>query len=111
MEYFALYLLGSIWELRNSLITLWIVIPIAYWIYVIIRNIENYGEDFKFNKKILIAWLIMVIVGTILPTERSVQYMAAYYMGKEALQTDTVKKLTELLNKKLDEEIKDSINR
>jgi len=109
MEYFVLYLLGNIVELRNSLIFFGIIVPITYGFYYIFK-ILDYGEsEVKFPKKILIACWIMVVVGIMIPTERSVQYMAAYYVGKNVVQTETVKKLTELVNVKLDEEIKETL--
>lgn len=108
MEYFVLYLIGNVKNIVAMFVIMWVLLATVTPIIKIPLS-DMRWEDYKFPMKTFVAWMAMIFFAILIPSERSVQYMAAYYVGKQAIQTETVKKLTELVNVKLDEEIKDAL--
>lgn len=105
MEYFVLYLLGSGEKITTAFVIMGLSFAFLSVFFASIMSVEN-REKFIFPTKVVIASLTIAFIGILIPTEKSLQYMAAYYVGKQAVQSETVQKLTELVTLKLDEEIK-----
>lgn len=108
MDYFFLYLLGqdiraALWE---TILALW---AIAFFVCFIKSMSE---EEFVLPPTtFIVVYSILVFTTMIVPSQDSLKYMWAYYVGKQVVQSETTQKLITILNQRLDKEIKDNLTK
>ena len=78
----------------------------AWLLFFLMDSTGNPSVANPFKHKIAkwFMWIVIVsgLLGTLLPKERTVYMMAAAYMGQTVIQSDTGKKIGNILEKKLD---------
>lgn len=106
MDYFFLYLLGQ--DIRAALgATITVLWAIAFFVYVI-KSLAD--ESFILPPTtFIVIYSILVFITMIVPSQDSLKYMWAYYVGKQVVQSETTQKLITILNQRLDKEIKDNL--
>lgn len=68
---------------------------------------DNKEKPYALPKKYISVSMFVFAVAVFFPSEKSLQYMSAYYVGKTVMQSETSQKLMKIVNAKLDEEIKE----
>lgn len=58
----------------------------------------------------VVLFSISLFLAAIIPSQKSLTYMGAYYVGKEAIQSEIWQKLFKVLNQKLDSELDKNLN-
>lgn len=58
----------------------------------------------------VVLFSISLFLTAIIPSQKSLTYMGAYYVGKEAIQSEIWQKLFKVLNQKLDNELDKNLN-
>lgn len=108
MDYFFLYLLGQ--DIRS---TLWMS-TFLFWMFILLVILFNAMDKNKFIPPTTISIVTLFLLwflATITPSQDALKYMWAYYVGKQAIQSETTQKLITILNQRLDEEIKNNLTK
>lgn len=95
-----IYLAGIADGLKTALILIAIFLPIAALFFALALE-----EWTRVSTVLSIIAFIPLIVGVLIPPERTVYMMAGAHVGKELIQSETANKVKQLLEAKLDEEI------
>lgn len=102
---FIIYLAGVITSLSKFTAFIFATTCIIYGLYCCVYVVSEGEIDSKFRKWPLYVILSVGLIGSLLPSERTMWMMAGAYTGQQVMESNIGKQTIELIEFKLAEEL------
>ena len=99
-----IYLASVVEGVSKLLLSLGFILTSVSGIFLIVIVFDNL-KDHLFNKLIkytIPSAIILFVVVTLIPSERTMYLMGGAYLGQQIIKSDTIDKVSDIINLKLD---------